>query len=149
MPHAEILDEIASIQDPAIVGTQLPADDALIAREQAIAAAIFAGADTRCGGDGAAGLLTSPAEARAALEAPIGPSAAPWRAPVAETLAATLHLTPSLRFNELYGPRNYAPAVLARIWLAWIGFAALGEALAQRVLGLQELTTMWSEQAHR
>nr|MDQ3366107.1 hypothetical protein [Myxococcota bacterium] len=59
---------------------------------------------------------------------------------------------PSLRFNELYGPRQYAPRsamapVLARMWLAWIGFAALGEHLARRPLGLQELTTLWSEQA--
>jgi len=37
--------------------------------------------------------------------------------------------------------------VLARMWLAWIGFAAIGEDLAQRPLGLQELTTVWSEQA--
>jgi hypothetical protein len=39
------------------------------------------------------------------------------------------------------------PPVLARMWLAWLGFAALGEQLAQRALGLQELTTLWSEQA--
>src|SRR5690606_5439857 len=36
---------------------------------------------------------------------------------------------------------------LARMWLAWLGFAALGERLAQRPLSLQELTTLWSEQA--
>ena len=57
-----------------------------------------------------------------------------------------------MRFNELYGPRQYAPRsamppVLARMWLAWLGFAALGEALADRALGMQELTTLWSEQA--
>ena len=61
-------------------------------------------------------------------------------------------LTPSLRFNELYGPRQYTsrsamPPILARMWLAWLGFAALGEQLAERALGLQELTTLWSEQA--
>jgi hypothetical protein len=33
------------------------------------------------------------------------------------------------------------------MWLAWLGFAALGEQLARRPLGLQELTTLWSEQA--
>jgi hypothetical protein len=37
--------------------------------------------------------------------------------------------------------------LLARMWLAWLGFAALGEQLAGRPLGLQELTTLWSEQA--
>ena len=57
-----------------------------------------------------------------------------------------------MRFNELYGPRQYAPRdrmppIVARMWLAWLGFAALGERLAQRALGLQELTTLWSEQA--
>jgi hypothetical protein len=76
----------------------------------------------------------------------------PWSVPTASTLAAALWLTPSLRFNELYGPRQYAARsamapVLARMWLAWVGFAAIGERLANRPLGLQELTTLWSEQA--
>jgi hypothetical protein len=76
---------------------------------------------------------------------------AAWRSPSRATLANACWLTPSMRFNELYGPRQYAPRsamspVLARMWLAWLGFAALGEELAQRHLGLQELTTLWSEQ---
>jgi Fe-S-cluster containining protein len=76
----------------------------------------------------------------------------PWQPPSLPTLTAAGWLTPSLRFNELYGPRQYAPRprmppVLARMWLAWLGFAALGEQLAGRPLGLQELTTLWSEQA--
>jgi hypothetical protein len=33
------------------------------------------------------------------------------------------------------------------MWLAWLGFAAAGERLAQRTLGMQELTTIWMEQA--
>jgi len=37
--HAEVLAEIATIQDPAIVGTSLPTDEALVARERTIAAA--------------------------------------------------------------------------------------------------------------
>ena len=46
-----------------------------------------------------------------------------------------------------YAPRDKMQPLLARMWLAWLGFAALGEALAKRPLGLQELTTLWSEQA--
>lgn len=81
-----------------------------------------------------------------------GGSGAAWQVPSPATLTAAGWLTPSLRFNELYGPRQYAPRstmapVLARMWLAWLGFAALGEQLAERPLGLQELTTLWSEQA--
>ena len=76
----------------------------------------------------------------------------PWRLPDGATLANALVVTPSLRFNELYGPRQYRARakmqpVLARMWLAWLGFARLGAELAQRALGLQELTTLWSEQA--
>ena len=60
--------------------------------------------------------------------------------------------TPSARFNELFGPRQYASRermslYVGHMWLAWLGFAALGETLAQRPLGIQELTTMWGEQA--
>ena len=137
--HDEILAEIATIQDPAIIGTPLPPDDALFDVELALASKLFAG-DDAVAGDAVV------EEAFAALVL------APWRLPAAATLANALVLTPSLRFNELYGPRQYAPRermqpVLARMWLAWLGFAALGEQLAQRSLGLQELTTLWSEQA--
>ena len=87
--------------------------------------------------------------ADAAFHAVLG---AAWQVPSPATLTAAGWLTPSLRFNELYGPRQYAPRpamapVLARMWLAWLGFAALGEQLAERPLGLQELTSLWSEQA--
>jgi len=146
--HAEVLAEVESIADPAIVGTQLPPDDALFEREARIADAIFAG-------DLDAAWTAQDASPRpdtlinVAFELVTG---APWRAPDGPTLASALALTPSMRFNELYGPRQYAPRdrvspVLARMWLAWLGFASLGAELAQRALGLQELTTIWSEQA--
>lgn len=111
-------------------------------RAAALAAAWGAQAD-------AAALGAERAAADAALQAITGSA---WRLPSGPTLAAALWLTPSMRFNELYGPRQYAPRsamppVLARMWLAWLGFAALGEALGGRALGLQELTTLWSEQA--
>jgi len=157
--HAAILDEIASISDPAIVGTALPARDAaaeatqLVDGEGAIARALFAAAAT---GDVAAGWAAQAdaaafdqerAQADEAFAAILGTG---WRAP--REVANALWVTPSLRFNELYGPRQYAPRpvmapVLARMWLAWLGFAALGEHLAQRALSIQELTTLWSEQA--
>lgn len=159
--HAEIAAEIASIQDPTIVHTQLPARDAaaegkaFVDTERAIAAAMFAAAPA--GELAAAWAAQADAAAferecdtqRAAFTAIFEQ---PWQAPSATTLAAALWLTPSMRFNELYGPRQYAqrsamPPVLARMWLAWLGFAAIGETLAGRSLGLQELTTLWSEQA--
>jgi len=157
--HAEIWDEIGSIQDPTVVGTSLPARDpeaegkALIEGEREIAAALFAAPGDLAIAWGAqadaAALAGEQATAVAAFTAVLG---APWQAPSSETMAAATWLTPSLRFNELYGPRQYAPRgvmapVLARMWLAWLGFAALGEQLAGRALGLQELTTLWSEQA--
>ncbi|MEO6776106.1 MAG: YkgJ family cysteine cluster protein [Kofleriaceae bacterium] len=146
--HADIVAEIMTIQDPAITGTSLPADGDLD-RERAIAAAIFAGPGD-AGGAAAAWRAQSEGELEVAgFETLTG---LPWRLPEGATLANALALTPSLRFNELYGPRQYRPRgkmqpVLARMWLAWLGFARLGAELAQRALGLQELTTVWSEQA--
>jgi Fe-S-cluster containining protein len=128
--HADVLAEIESITDPAIVGTQLPGDVSIIVRERAVAETLFAG--------------------EVELAAPDGfdfVASTAWRAPSAETLANAIALTPSLRFNELYGPRKILQSSLGGMWLAWLGFAAMGEVLAQRVLGLQELTTLWSEQA--
>jgi hypothetical protein len=162
--HADVLAEIRAIEDASIVGTPLPARDveaegrAFVETERAIAEAAFAAASGAGAGAAAAAwaaqadagaLDTERAVADAALRAIAG---AAWQLPSEATLAAALWLTPSMRFNELYGPRQYAPRsamspVLARMWLAWLGFAALGEALAGRALGLQELTTLWSEQA--
>ena len=141
--HAEILDEIMAIQDPAITGTSLPADGDL-ERERVIAAAIFGGADLAA----AASVQGATLDCEGFEQI----TGMPWRAPSEPTLAAALVLTPSMRFNELYGPRQYRARsamdrVLAKMWLAWLGFARLGEELAQRALGLQELTTIWSEQA--
>ncbi len=124
--HADVLAEIETVSDPAIVGTSLPADGT-IERERA--------------------LEISAPEACDGFEEVMGLA---WRLP--RSLDAALVLTRSLRFNELYGPRQYAPRpkmapVLDGMWRAWLGFAALGEELAQRPLGLQELTTIWSEQA--
>ena len=157
--HAAVLADIATIQDPNLVGARLPALDperegkALVEGERAIAAALFGapGDLERAWGAqaDAAALDSEAAIASAAFEALLD---VPWRAPSAATLAAATWATPSLRFNELYGPRQYAARsamapVLARMWLAWLGFAALGEELAQRPLGLQDLSALWSEQA--
>ena len=157
--HAEVAAEIAAITDPTVIGTALPARDpdaegrAFVDTERAIAAAIFAApgdlATTWSAQADAAALDRERAVATAAFTTLLG---IPWQLPSLPTLTAAGWLTPSLRFNELYGPRQYAPRprlppVLARMWLAWLGFAALGEQLAGRPLGLQELTTLWSEQA--
>ncbi len=155
--HADIAAEIAGISDAAIVGTQLPAQhpaaegDAFVATEGPIATAMFAAPDlvAAWAAQADASALADECAAMTDAFAALGTS---WSVPSAATLAAACWLTPSLRFNELYGPRQYAPRsamapVLARMWLAWLGFAALGEALARRPLGLQELTTLWSEQA--
>lgn len=157
--HAEVAAEIATIADPTVIGTPLPArhadaeGKAFVDAERAIAAAVFAGPGDLTAAWTAqadAGALADERDtATAAFTAILG---LPWQLPSLPTLTAASWLTPSLRFNELYGPRQYAPRstmapVLARMWLAWLGFAALGEQLAGRALGLQELTTLWSEQA--
>lgn len=164
--HADVVAEIAAIADPAIVGTALPARDAaaegaaFVAHERPIAEATFAAAELADDREAAlarawAAVADPDALARerdtaTAAFAALGVPA--FALPGAATLRAALWVTPSLRFNELYGPRQYAPRstmapVLARMWLAWLGFAAHGEALAARALTIQELTTLWSEQA--
>ncbi|HEY0987935.1 MAG TPA: hypothetical protein VGD80_12815, partial [Kofleriaceae bacterium] len=154
-----IADELASIADPTIVATPLPARDpdaegrAFVATERAIAAAIFdAPGDLAAAWAAQAGAASRDGARDVAIAAFTALLGTPWQLPSDATLTAASWLTPSLRFNELYGPRQYAPRasmspLLARMWLAWLGFAALGEQLASRPLGLQELTTLWSEQA--
>lgn len=155
--HDQIIAELATIQDPTIVGTTLPPRDGdgdgrgFIEAERAIAGVLFAHPDDLAAAWTAQAGAANRDEALAAMaEAFTEVLGEAWRAPSTTTLASCIWLTPSLRFNEWFGPRQYARPmgpILARMWLAWLGFAALGEALAGRALGLQELTTMWSEQA--
>lgn len=141
--HADILAELATITDPAIVGSTLPPDGdgvAILAAERELAAEIFA--SDRLG-------ASAGAEVDEALSVLAGITAT---VPTGATLAAARALIPSLRFNELWGPRQYAPRTAVRAALramtrAWLAFAALGGELAGRDLGMQELTTLWSEQA--
>jgi Fe-S-cluster containining protein len=157
--HAEVAAEIATIADPTVIGTPLAARDpeaegrVFVDTERAVAAALFAAPGDLTAAWGAQADATALERERgaatAAFTAILG---TPWQLPSPATLTVASWLTPSLRFNELYGPRQFAPRstmapILARMWLAWLGFAALGEQLAGRALGLQELTTLWSEQA--
>jgi Fe-S-cluster containining protein len=147
--HADVLSEIESIEDPAIVGSALPADAdglAILAAERELAGACFAAASAHVIPEYVAGDGVAADEVFALI------GGQPWRAPVGATLAAALTLVPSLRFNELWGPRQYAPRAAIRTALpamtrVWLGFAATGAELAGRELGMQELTMIWSEQA--
>jgi Fe-S-cluster containining protein len=152
--HGEILAELATIADPAIVGTELASDaDAVkvLAGERAVAAACFAAPDPAAALTDAA-IAGDPAAAAAVDAAFTALVGAPAGLPDPATLAAAVALVPSLRFNELWGPRQYAArsamrGVLPAMTRAWLGFAAIGAELAARPLGMQELTTLWSEQA--
>ncbi|MBK9032462.1 MAG: YkgJ family cysteine cluster protein [Myxococcales bacterium] len=156
--HADILAELATIVDPAIVGVTLPADvdgAAILAGERALADQVFAiaaapGDDWEARLVAALGADGDAAASVRGLLAALG-MAAPRPLPPA-TRAAALTLIPSLRFNELWGPRQYAPRAvmrgkLAGMTLAWLELAGVGAAIAGRELGMQELTTLWSEQA--
>lgn len=159
--HADIAREIGTIDDPAVVGTRLPLDaddpdgDTFVARERAVAEACFGatttGAWDACWQPSAA---TVPhIDAFRAIERALATlTGMPGFVPIGDTLANALVLTPSLRFNELYGPRQYASRsemirVLPHMWMAWLAFAGHGANLAGRDLGLQELTTLWGEMA--
>lgn len=155
--HDDVVADIAAVEDAAVVGTKLPAHNPggegrrFVMRERAVASACFAGdataasvwkAQTEESLDGGRAVVGS------AVDAIVG---GPLREPGGETLRNALVLTPSMRFNELYGPRQYdardhVVEVLARVHVAWLHFVAVGAELAARDLGLQEATTIWSEQ---
>lgn len=157
--HRDIVDEIGSITDPGVVGTTLPTDDgdpdgdAFVVRERTVADACFAASS-----DGAwhtcwepSGATVPHVDAFRAIERALARlTGMPGFVPMGQTLANALVLTPSLRFNELYGPRQYAPRpemirLLPHMWISWLMFAGHGTNLAGRDLDLQELTTLWAE----
>jgi Fe-S-cluster containining protein len=154
--HASIVDDIAATSDPAIVGTELEDEDRFVTRERDIARICFAAADS-ASPDLAA--VWSAQAREGALEAARSRVARALGSlcgvspgvPAGDTARAALWLTPSMRFNELFGPRDYAPRaelaqIFADLWLAWVHFLAQGAELAGRDLGLREATSLWSEQ---
>lgn len=168
--HDSVLAEIATIADAAVVGTRLPArrpdeeGKRLVTRERAIADACFAAADTRdidaealiergwraqIRDRAQAGSLSDALERISRAFMILGGQ--PFCAPTDEMARTALWLTPSMRFNELYGPRGYdtrpeLTGALPDVWLSWLHFLALGAQLAKRSLGLRAATTIWSEQ---
>ncbi len=157
---AEVRAELDTVRDPALVGTALPVDDLDTAgggfalREPQIAAACFAASAGGVWREAWSAMDDrDPDEAWQACARALGQlSGLAWSLPPDQTLANALLATPSMRFNELFGPRQYAPRaqmarVLPRMWLAWLALAGQGAAISRRELGLQELTTIWSEVA--
>jgi hypothetical protein len=160
--HASVLADIAAVRDTAVVGTALPAEQPeaegqrLVGRERAIAEVCFAAAASP--GDDAVALVWKAQSQEGSLTHALAPlsralvllTGEPWRAPDAATLASCLWITPSMRFNELYGPRQYEPraelaSVLSDVWLAWLHACALGADMAGRPLDLREATSVWGE----
>ena len=149
--HAELLDEIARIEEPAMVASPLPIGDNEAARryidaEEAIAARCFEAASSPEPHVALGGLW--PDTLGSAWAAVFGVAR---RDPSPEMSRRALLLTPSMRFNERFGPRAYCtPEALSRLlvpmWWAWIGFLAEGEVLAGRPLTLQEATSLWGAQ---
>lgn len=160
--HASVLADIAAVHDAAVVGTALPAEQPeeegqrLVARERAIAEICFAAAASP-GSDAVARAWRAQSQegSLAHALAPLSRALAlltgePWRAPDDVTLASCLWITPSMRFNELYGPRQYGSradlaGVLGDVWLAWLHACALGADMAGRPLDLREATSVWGE----
>lgn len=158
--HADLLAELATVADLAMVGSPLPAQDPegegqrLVQRERAIAQACFApGASWE---DALRAQFSDPTRAQPHLEVvqqalhqTLGVS---WRAPGGEQLRRALLLTPSLRFNELYGPRGWlerdtlALRTLPRLWLLWLHWLADSEQLQGTPLSLQQATGLWGDQ---
>ena len=160
--HGDIRAEIESIADPAVIGTALPGVKAeegqrFVTRERAIAAACFAQAaaaepelDPVWRAQAKEGAPTA-ARNRVgrSVQAIIGQ---PFRQPSPRGLIAAFWLTPSMRFNELFGPRDYDPRperekLLPDMWLAWLGFLGAAEKLTQTPLDLRQATSVWSEMA--
>ena len=159
--HTEILAEVESIADPAVVGTVLPVDQPaeegkrFVTRERAIAEVCFSQAASATPDlaavwraqtkDGA--LDHARSRISRALRIVTGQS---YGSPSQQTLRVALWLTPSMRFNELFGPRDYDPRperekTLADIWLTWLHFLAVAEKLSSRPMSLREATSTWSE----
>jgi len=176
--HDDVLEEIASVADPAVIGTTLLPDMAstgtgtgagdrdrrFVDRERAIATVCFEQAGREAPALDAVWRALSKEgsfdQARRrlsrALELVTGRELS---LPSPATLQTALWLTPSMRFNELFGPRDYKPQpererALPVMWLAWLHWLAEAEALATgtgpsavRPPDMRDATSVWGEGA--
>lgn len=182
--HDAILEEMASIADPAVIGTTLLSEPSgpesgvrgkrFVDRERAIAEVCFDQAARETPALDAVWRAQSKEgsfdQARRrlsrAMELVTGRALS---LPSPATIRTALWLTPSMRFNELFGPRNYKPQpererALPVMWLAWLHWLAETEALASRPpvrsegsdaptaraarsLDLRQATSIWGEGA--
>ncbi|OIP37346.1 MAG: hypothetical protein AUK47_13690 [Deltaproteobacteria bacterium CG2_30_63_29] len=165
-----VLAEVSSIQDAAVVGTVLAEGlgaaraDRLMEDERALSVALFESARWPLDSPEQVDAVLAAVEASMPVEAQFGrPSAmadrgfesvmgraVPW--PSAETLRNALTLLPSLRFNELFGPRAYRDSRwlmacfpgMTRVWLRTL---ALAEELTGTPVSMQTATTVWGNTA--
>lgn len=159
-----LLADLATVKDAALIASPLPTEAAdpegrhAIARERRLAAACFAAFEAAAPDVDpvlAAQLPRRVAPAR--LRADVSRAwsqltGRPASLPSPATLANALVLTPSMRFNQLYGPRPLLPRaervpLLPAMWLAWLHALAEAEQLARRPITLQQATGIWSDQA--
>lgn len=160
--HESVLADIEAVSDAALVGTRLPANQPeqegkrLVTRERHIASACFREADADAPSieapwraqskDGIAHIAIE--RISHALHMLVGQT---FSVPDTTTIRTALWLTPSMRFNELYGPRTYdtrteLSSVLPDIWLAWLHFLGQGAKLCGHSLDMRAATTIWSAQ---
>ena len=174
--HDDVLEEIASVADPAVIGTTLLAETSssgtgpgdrgtrFVDRERAIAEVCFEQAARDAPALDAVWRAQSKEgsfdQARRrlsrALELVTGRELS---LPSPATIQTALWLTPSMRFNELFGPRDYKPQherekALPVMWLAWLHWLAETEALATRTdqsatrpPDMRDATSVWGEGA--
>lgn len=123
--HTDLLAEIETLRDPALVASLPDGAEAIVASEAAEPPGY---------------------EECAGLEPLFGDARTPSR----QTRAVADALLPSLRFNELFGPRHWTSRqtlrrILPRMSTSWLHLLAVGEELAGRALGMQEATSLWGE----
>lgn len=139
--HLDVLADIEAVPDPTITGVRIEAADELI-REERAQTPLWHAADRWD-----AHLGADPEPTRAAIEAVLG---RPATEPASTRVLA--QLVPSLRFNELFGPRPY-PArpdrgrVFWGMWVAFVDSVAQAEELAGRPMTIQQATGLFAELA--
>ena len=160
--HTALLDEITAIGDPGIVKIALDplrvAGDihTTLSAEQQFSQRCFAALNsTQCAAD-TLRALSQQSPANKPQEAAAIAAACTWLfggadLPQGDQARRALLATPSLRFNEIFGPRpiphdGWAHALAAQ-WRVWLHGIAAGARLAKSPLSLQQITTIWAELA--
>lgn len=150
--HSSILEEISTITDPAIIGSKIDKrGDDWIEKEMKIAEVAFSPNISWYDCLAVQAYHANSDKDQVVFEMRNAFDEVFHQRPnlyLSETIKNAIIATPSIRFNEEFGPRRWFrdkhwDRDLCAMWLGWLFLCQMGEELKGKSLSIQDVTSIW------